>query len=531
MVAAVVALLPAGLLNPHTVEAAPGIMRWDTVNTPASDSNSKYDVLNPYFPSDNFTGSEIRDLAVGNDGKTLIAAVTVDGRTVNPSNGKGPLGVLFKTDNGGITWSLSAYRMLISTTGWVPGNHVYNVAMAPDAPKIWAVSVGDNLTGPRELWVTDAAGASWSNANVSVAWDTGEAISTLDISQDYGNGRDFMFGTRSGTGKGKFFIRKGTAFGSWAQQQAPEPKIDYFAVRFSPTYAGDDSVVLVYADDNQTNYNVGIRDLSGNAILQYIFPDAGIEVSTADNVSPSYSSLAVADLSLPSDFSGQSEALRRAFVSLYAPGLPPGDNVTGIFRIDNTQPAALYSTRDPYRQVYSIAFFGTYASGKMLVGFANGSPCNAVVPTFYLDTPCTCAGSCIYPSLKPPTGAANQGNCGSLNPLACSDNLTGVGAAIVAWSSTGSLAYAVTGSGIISDNTSPSWWNSDKVIGGQKHPWISTLIPNDESAFSISRNNGDTWNQLSLIDTTIDWFNDVAVSADCTTLYLASVHRNVGIGC
>ena len=62
-------------------------------------------------------------------------------------------------------------------------------------------------------------------------------------------------------------------------------------------------------------------------------------------------------------------------------------------------------------------------------------------------------------------------------------------------------------------------------------PWISTLIPNDESALSISRNNGDTWNQLSLIDTTIDWFNDVAVSADCTTVYVASVHRNVGVGC
>jgi len=66
-----------------------------------------------------------------------------------------------------------------------------------------------------------------------------------------------------------------------------------------------------------------------------------------------------------------------------------------------------------------------------------------------------------------------------------------------------------------------AWWAS----------WINKLVPNDESAFSISRNNGDTWNQLSLIDTTIDWFNDVAVSADCTTVYLASVHRNVGVGC
>ena len=196
-----------------------------------------------------------------------------------------------------------------------------------------------------------------------------------------------------------------------------------------------------------------------------------------------------------------------------------------MFRIDDSIPAAIYRSTVTSLQVYSIAFFGTYSTGKLLAGFAYGSPCNAMVPTLFMDTPCSCAGSCGYKSLKPPTGAGNQGSCGSDNLTVCSDNLTGVGAALVAWNPNGSLAYAATGSGIIGDNT--TWWNSPV----NPSPWISTLIPNDESAFSVSRNNGDTWNQLSLIDTTIDWFNDVAVSADCTTLYLASVHRNMGIGC
>ena len=53
-------------------------------------------------------------------------------------------------------------------------------------------------------------------------------------------------------------------------------------------------------------------------------------------------------------------------------------------------------------------------------------------------------------------------------------------------------------------------------------------ITSDESAFAISRNNGETWNQLAEIDTTIDWFNDVAVAPNCTTIYLASVNRNTG---
>jgi hypothetical protein len=511
-------LAPVGVLIPLPARADAGIMRWDTVSTPNS-LPSKYDVLNPYFPpTDNFTGSEIRDLAVGSDGKTLIAAVTVDNRTIDLTNIKGPLGVLFSTANSGISWSLSAYRSLIGSAGWNADCHVYNVVMAPDDPGIWAVSVGDNITGPVQLWITQDKGASWSGANAPVSFAMDEAISTMDISPDYGNGRDFMFGTRSSRGDGKLFIMKGRGFGSWAQQADPENNIDYFAAKFSPLYAGDNSIVLVYADDNQTNYNVGLRDISGNSILSYVFPDTGIEISTSDNLSPSYSSLAVADLSLPSDFSGMSPALRRAFVSLYSPAMAATENITGIFRIDDAVPAALYRALDVTKQAYSIAFFGTYASGKLLAGFANGSPCNAMVPTVFMDTPCTCAGSCIIPSLKPPTGAANQGICGS-------ENLTGIGAALVAWSPNGSLAYAATGSGIIADNI--TWWNSPTRPGR----WISTLIPNDESAFSISRNNGDTWNQLSLIDTTIDWFNDVAVSADCTTVYVASVHRNIGWGC
>jgi len=524
LLAAVVTLLPSGLLNPYRSEADPGVMRWETVTTPNSVSN-KNDVLNPTFNlGDTFTGSEIRDLAVADDGKTLLAAVTVDNRTVASSNNPGPLGVLYNTPNGGISWTTAAYRRLAGDDAWSVDKHVYHVAIAPDDANIWAVTAGTVASGPVELWVTTDGGAAWNNAGAP-ALLAGEAIGAMDISADYGNGRDYMIATRTGVGDGRLFIMKGKGFGSWAQQADPEPDIDYFATKFSPTYSGDNSVVMVYADANRTNYNIGLRDISSNSMTSYVFPGAGIEVATTANASPSYDNLAVADLGLPSDYSGMSPALRRAFVSLYSTFPDPTNNATGIFRIDNEVPAVIYNSAVAYRQVYSIAFFGTYSTGKLLAGFAYGSPCNAMVPTLFMDTPCSCAGSCGYVSLKPPTGAGNQGGCGSDNISICSDNLTGVGAAVVAWNPNGSLAYAATGSGIMGDDV--TWWNSPT----NPSPWISTLIPNDESAFSISRNNGDTWNQLSLIDTTIDWFNDVAVSADCTTLYLASVHRNVGVGC
>jgi len=51
----------------------------------------------------------------------------------------------------------------------------------------------------------------------------------------------------------------------------------------------------------------------------------------------------------------------------------------------------------------------------------------------------------------------------------------------------------------------------------------------DESAWSVTFDDGDTWNQLSLIDTDIDYISDVAVSPDCNKTFLATVnYRNCG---
>ncbi len=521
-------LLPEGFLKPSSATA--GIMRWDTISTPNSQPD-RNDVLNPLFSDNISCGSEIRDLAVSNDGKTLIAAMTVDNWTIKSGSigdPHGPLGIIMASSNYGISWTYSPYIHLMNSSGWIAGSHVYNVRIAPDDPRLWAATAGNVTAGPTQLWVSDDAGATWRNSNVP-ALGKYEAICAVDISVDYSTGRDFAVGTRSGLGDGRLFIMKSGGFSTWMEQMAPESDIDFFAVKFSPTYNGDNAIAMVYADNTSTNYNVGIRDINNNSIVTYVFPGAGIEVKTgAAGVSPDRSSLAVACLQLPSDFSGQSSSLRRAFVSLYSPYASPADNTTGIYRIDDTVVAAIYSsTGKPKAQVYSIAYFGTYAAGKLLAGLVWGLPCTASVPTVFTDSPCTCAGSCLYPSLKPPTGAANQGIC-------LSENLTGVGSAIVSWGPDGSLAYAATGSGLISDNT--TWWNSDRMAdpldpASVPHPWISTLIHDDETALSITRNNGDTWNQLALIDTTIDWFNDVAVSPDCMTLYLASVHRNTGWGC
>jgi len=49
--------------------------------------------------------------------------------------------------------------------------------------------------------------------------------------------------------------------------------------------------------------------------------------------------------------------------------------------------------------------------------------------------------------------------------------------------------------------------------------------PYDESAWSVTFDDGDTWNQVSLVDTKIDYLSDVAVSPDCNKTMLVSVHK------
>ncbi len=400
--------------------------------------------------------------------------------------------------------------------------------------------------------------------------DPAETVRCVDVSIDYGGQRDIAFGTEGPTG-GRWATISSKPFGSIQVQVNPTTSgIDYEALKFSPTYNGDSSVAMVYADANATYYNVALRDVNQNTTLSYVFGSTGVEVknpASAPGSSPSWSELNRTVLELPSDFSGQSSSLRRAYISLDAFGLKrntgssplvPADTTPcqdGIYRIDDSTTYVLMDTSATLdKSIYSIAYYGTYASGKLLAGERMGQPCTATVPTWFTDSPTTCPIPCWYPALKATTGAGNQGTCNT-------GSKDEVGAAVVHWNGDGSLGLVATGSlpdtvyalqpgfaggGIegagataVTSSAGKGLWF--QMQGGNGASFVPTPVPgffgfdavnNDESAFAISRNNGETWNQLAIIDTTIDWFNDVAVAPDCTTIYLASANRrHTTIGC
>jgi hypothetical protein len=516
-------VLPAGLASPTGVAADPGICKWDTLREPGD-----------------LTGTEVIarcsdpiDMAVGSDFNTIVVIVkevTITGSSTN---------IIKWSNTKGLFWSSSKFLALARETNWTTGDQVISVAMAPDNVNFWAVSAtfggpGGIAAGPQEVWVTQNGGSDWDYTGSNIVLPGGETIRTMDISVDYGGKRDLAIGTVTGGGGGSIYVVKSTGFSGWQDQlvndgtgstidlsQTGANPVDFFNVKFSPSYASDASMAVVFASATSTFYNVALRDIDGNNTLSWIFPVQGIEVKDSTwttGSSPSFVTLRKASLALPSDFSGQAASLRRAYIATDAFGAA-GKAITdrdGIFRIDDTTPYTLMDTSNiPTKSIYSIAYFGTYASGKMLAGEHMGYPCTATVPTWFTDSPTTCPIPCWYPCLKCPTGAACQGAC----TVGAQD---GVGAAIVAWAPQGNLAYAITSSSAV--GLGATWYL------GLIQPVVAARC-DDESAMSISRNNGETWNQISLIDTIISKFTDIAPTPDCKTIYLASVNFCTEVGC
>jgi hypothetical protein len=497
-------VVPASLVRPQAADADPGVCKWEYILGPLSGSPT----------SAIQSCSELHDMAVGNDGKTIVVTAYRTNHTR-----------FYYSNKTGYQFSGSKWTAL--QRDLPAGAQVYSVAIAPDNPKFYAVTTDVEVPiggGPREVWVTEDGGSNWELTNLNLP--LGETIRCIDISVDYGGKRDIAVGTVTGAGTGDVYVRKSTGFTGWMKQNfnaAPlGPLGDFYAVKFSPTYAGDASLAVAFADSvtavgGATWYNISQRGIDNNTHANWAFnPAKSVEVRDptwgAGN-SPGMGQLNKVDLELPSDFSGQAASLRRAYISLDSYGSGAAKAVSardGIFRVDDTTVYTLMDTSNvAQKSIYSIAYFGTYASGKLLAGERMGFPCTATVPTWFTDSPTTCPIPCWYPALKPTTGAGN--------PITCTVGQDRVGAAVAAWIANGMLGLAITGSHAVT--TGAGWFNS----------WLGARVCDDESAFAISRNNGETWNQLTLIDTTISRFTDVAPTPDCKTVYLASV--NEGTGC
>lgn len=416
--------------------------------------------------------SAVNDIAIGYDGRTFYAIDI-------------PHSKVYKSANWGTTWDdLSSH--LTGSGAVLP---VWNIAIAPDNPDFVAVVTSSAAGLPGEVFISTNGGAKWQNTNCPAASNIG----AIDISMNYGS-YDIAIGTRTGTGGGAIYVYKADGYGSWAAQGFTG---DILAARFSPNYASDSSLVIVSASSANTSgtyVNIGIRDMAANTTNWSTW--SPVEITTGGaGTSPRANQIITADLELPSDFLGQTATLRRIYVNTDDAN---ASGNAGVYRIDDTIIYQLMSATAKKR-IASIAYYGTYNIGKLLAAEVKSNTPLAAVDIWYSSDP---EGACLTwkKPTKPPTGGGNSGYAN----------------AQVAWSPDGSKAYCGTSSANL--NNASSW------PGGYQ---ISQ--PLDESAFSITLDNGDTWNQLGLIDTEISFLSDVVASDDSKILYLASINTHGGL--
>ncbi len=354
-------------------------------------------------------GIPIDRIMVGADGLTLYALNSAYAR-------------LYRSDNGGEGWN--------DISGRVGGGAPWvDLAIAPDDPRFVAVATN----GGREVYVSADAGVTFTATGLASVIGGGQVVSSLAVSPDYGAPRrDIAVGTWNGSAGGRVLMNVLSGFPSgWMDTGVGG--IDVFALKYSPSFSSDGTLLAVASSPVHTYLYMGTRDLGSTSIAWNTSLRYPAEIGQASTGTPG-TPLNYADIAFPADYNGTNAFSRNVFVSWSK--THPGQDV---YRMIDTQ---AYRMNMP-EAIASIAFYGRISRGKMLAGAAkclSGGGCYHVQTYFSSNPSSNYPG--WQPSQKPPTGSAN---------------------ARVAWSPDGTLAYAATsGSG---------------------------------AAVSHSRNEGYTWNQ------------------------------------
>ncbi|MHB8085095.1 MAG: TIR domain-containing protein [Dehalococcoidia bacterium] len=517
-----------------------GILDWTVVNTPDSAPYYTKEILNP-----SNAGISIIKLAVSMDGFAMWAIIRRGDR--NGLSRGGAQSALYKSSSSGILWDDAAYVNLTRAQSTIDnGTLIWDMSMAPDDSKFIAVVCSDIKKNPvgQEIWISADLGIQWQKANwasTKVEANGSDFISSLCVSPLLSNNfRYLLVGTRDGTG-----TKSNNIHVCEVQCEQPSHSIsrsavieisngltagDILAAKFSSVFEQDRSVVVIYASNVEghegTWLSVGKLDIE-NGIANWQFASADRELrdsSSTPGSSPKIHEIIKANFELPFDFSAAN--LERSLIYAFTDvvdGEAGSHADRGLFRITNGEIVKIFggrlpeSDRDRDIHICSISYFGTCQSGKLLVGESLGNSDFARVQT-WLSHNLLSDQVNWYKSIKQPTGAAK------IYSESAQDKVFGFGNAQVQWSHVGQIAFAATGAASLGPWAKPEI-NADSAIV-ETINWpagLFNVVPNDESALSLSRNNGETWNQLSLINTVIAKLTDVAPSMDCTTIYLASV--------
>jgi len=212
---------------------------------------------------------------------------------------------------------------------------------------------------------------------------------------------------------------------------------------------------------------------------------------------------AIAGITLPSDYNSKSTSTRVLWVWVNYYDSDTGYSACQITRVDDDSAdpvGPLGQIEDGELWLTNISYQGTIAEGEAIAGVLGTGSINSQESPWEILTE-----DCPIVQVYRNDGIRNMDICCERWSDACKPP-------------TGAAAMAV------------SYVGEDKAYAVALHG-DPEMICNDEGAWSVTFDGGDTWNQISLIDTFIHYFSDVAVSPDCNKTMLVSVNKvDIGYG-
>ncbi len=227
-------------------------------------------------------------------------------------------------------------------------------------------------------------------------------------------------------------------------------------------------------------------------------------------------------IALPLDYDGADKNSRYAWVAVNTAEGVDEHTVGTIYRVvnGNAEPVTQQVEGQPW--LASVFYGGMIDNGKAVAGvLGNGHVTDAIsVATAGLNlmTGC-CEGVQVYRN----DGISDMDICCQAWQPACKPP-TGHGAAVAILAPPGFTKVYCVVTGLLIGMESDMFPDEDESWGWKN---MHMLDKYDEGAFSVSFDDGDTWNQIGLIDTDMDYLTDVAQSPDCNTAYLASINLNL----
>ncbi len=444
----IIAASPSG--HSQLVAADSPALQWLRLNTPQNGAPGHYVLMN---------NSEVSRIAVSNDNKTIYALDNWNTR-------------LYKSNDAGYTWQDLTTRL--NAAPGLPGAYTALVALAtpPDDPNF--VAVAGTAGGIKAVSISADGGINWGYTGPLPTTVLG-TIRSLDVAKAIPGGlgiiRNIAVSTANDIAGGTVARLEFGSIGGWVDTFVAYPGAtasDVTAIKFSPNFLIDRTLLAVC--QTATRSILQAANFGAAPIWNTTYTGYPINIDyPPGTATPNATQIITSDMALPSDYIGTNPSRRRVYIGFNATG-----GIRDAFRIDNTSVFRLNVLDGANIDLTSIAYYGTYDSGKLLAGRTDG---------IGIETQ-------VYRTFNPQSRLPDWKT--SAKPP------TGPGKAFVRWAPDGKSAFCGT----------------------------SGVGANDESAFSRSIDAGLSWNQTGIIDTVINRINHLEPSPNGDTLFMTTI--NVG---